>query len=75
VIGPAVDGGYYLIGFRCDVFSPKAFEKIPWSTKMVFENTMKVLKEGNRMVYTLPPLRDIDTVEDLRIEELVKKGS
>jgi len=75
VIGPAVDGGYYLIGFRCDVFSPKVFEGIPWSTKTVFENTMKLLKEENRTVYTLPPLRDIDTVEDLKVGKLSKKGS
>ncbi len=75
VIGPAVDGGYYLIGFRCDVFSPKVFEGIPWSTKTVFEDTMNVLKQEQRTVYTLPPLRDIDTVEDLKVRELSKKGA
>jgi rSAM/selenodomain-associated transferase 1 len=75
VIGPSVDGGYYLIGFRCDVFSSKVFEGIPWSTKTVFEDTMKVLKQENRTIYTLPSLRDIDTVEDLRVGELSKKGS
>jgi len=75
VIGPAVDGGYYLIGFRDKTFSPKVFERIPWSTEKVFEETMKVLKQEQRTVYTFPPLRDIDTVEDLKVRELSKKGS
>ena len=74
VIGPAVDGGYYLIGFRCDAFSPKVFEGIPWSTKTVFENTMKVLEKERLTVHTLQLLRDIDTIEDLRIREFWKKG-
>jgi rSAM/selenodomain-associated transferase 1 len=74
VVGPAVDGGYYLIGFRNETFSPKMFEGIPWSTDRVFENTMKILAQEGRTVHTLQPLRDIDTVEDLRIREFWKKG-
>ena len=73
VIGPAVDGGYYLIGSRYDVFSPKVFEGIPWSTENVFEDTLKILKQEHRTVYTLPTLRDIDTIEDLRVESSRKR--
>jgi rSAM/selenodomain-associated transferase 1 len=68
VIGPSFDGGYYLIGFKDKSFSPRVFEEIPWSTKRVFEETMKVLKQEGLTVHTLQPLRDIDTVKDLRIK-------
>ncbi len=74
VIGPALDGGYYLIGFRKEAFSPRVFEGIHWSTESVFEKTLRVLQQEGRTVHTLQPLRDIDTVEDLRIRELRKKG-
>jgi rSAM/selenodomain-associated transferase 1 len=66
VIGPAFDGGYYLIGFRDKTFSPQVFEGIAWGTKNVFDETMKKLKRFGRGVHTLPYQRDIDTVEDLK---------
>jgi len=65
VIDPAYDGGYYLIGFTDKAFSPKVFEGMTWGTKTVFDDTMKVLEGLQKKVYTLKPLRDIDTVEDL----------
>jgi hypothetical protein len=66
VIGPAYDGGYYLIGFKEKTFSPQVFERMAWGTERVFEDTMKVLKNLNQRVHTLKPLRDIDTLEDLK---------
>jgi rSAM/selenodomain-associated transferase 1 len=66
VIGPSFDGGYYLIGFRDKTFSPRAFEKIRWSTSRVFEETMKILEHEGLTVHTLQPRRDIDTIEDLK---------
>jgi len=66
VIGPAYDGGYYLIGFKDKTFSPQVFEGIAWETKNVFDETMKKLKRFRRTVHTLPYQRDIDTVEDLK---------
>jgi len=73
VIGPSFDGGYYLIGFKDQTFSPRVFDGIHWSTESVFEKTLKVLTQEGLTVHTLQPLRDIDTVEDLRIRELRKK--
>jgi rSAM/selenodomain-associated transferase 1 len=66
VMGPAYDGGYYLIGFKDKTFSPQVFEGIAWGTKSVFDETTKKLKRLRRAVRTLPCKRDIDTVEDLR---------
>ena len=66
VIGPSYDGGYYLIGFKDKTFLPQVFERMAWGTERVFEDTMKVLKNLNQRVHTLPVLRDIDTVDDLK---------
>jgi rSAM/selenodomain-associated transferase 1 len=66
VIGPALDGGYYLIGFKEKTFSPQVFKGIAWGTENVFDETMQTLKKLRRKVYTLPYQRDIDTVEDLK---------
>jgi rSAM/selenodomain-associated transferase 1 len=66
VIGPAMDGGYYLIGFKRETFFRQAFEGMHWSTKGVFRQTLLILKTYRRRVYVLPAWNDIDTIEDLR---------
>jgi len=66
VIGPSWDGGYYLIGFKDKTFSSQVFKGIPWSTERVFEQTTKILEREGLTVHFLKPLRDIDTIEDLR---------
>jgi rSAM/selenodomain-associated transferase 1 len=66
VIGPAFDGGYYLIGFKDKTFFPQLFEGIAWGRKTVFDETMKKLKRSRRAVHTLPYQRDIDTAKDLK---------
>jgi len=65
VVGPAMDGGYYLIGFNANSFQPQAFEHIEWSTDTVFERTMDILSRRGQRVHVLPTLRDIDTPDDL----------
>jgi hypothetical protein len=67
VIGPAYDGGYYLIGFRSAAFLPDLFSGIPWSTDGVFERTMAILERKGLRVAVLPAWRDIDTVDDLKM--------
>lgn len=66
VLGPTHDGGYYLIAL--DRPRPALFPSIPWSTPSVLPATVEragVLGLGVRM---LDPLRDIDTLEDVRAE-------
>ena len=65
VIGPAKDGGYYLIGFRLDTFSSAVFDGIPWSTAEVFERTMSIFTREGLDIHQLPIWRDIDRPEDL----------
>jgi rSAM/selenodomain-associated transferase 1 len=66
VIGPAMDGGYYLIGFRKETFIQQAFEGMDWSREGVFRQTLSILKGHRRRVYVLPVWNDIDTIQDLR---------
>ncbi|PIP37517.1 MAG: hypothetical protein COX19_16510 [Desulfobacterales bacterium CG23_combo_of_CG06-09_8_20_14_all_51_8] len=67
VIGPTLDGGYYLIGFNADSFLTAVFENIPWSTSGVFEKTMSCFTTTGARVKQLPKWRDIDTCDDLKI--------
>jgi uncharacterized protein len=66
VIGPAVDGGYYLIGFNSGAFMAEAFRNIPWGTDIVFKRTCEILADKDLRFQILPPWRDIDTIEDLQ---------
>ena len=62
VIGPAIDGGYYLLGMNS--FQPSLFKNIEWSTEQVFPQTVAKI-EGLKMNYgLLPALSDIDFEED-----------
>lgn len=62
VIGPAEDGGYYLLGMRS--YHPEVFEEIEWSTGSVFQKTVEKI-EGLGLGYTaLKELNDVDTIED-----------
>ncbi len=66
VLGPASDGGYYLIGFRKNSLLPDVFRGIAWSTPSVFEETMKVMHSKSLRVHVLPGLHDVDTAADLK---------
>ncbi|WAC07664.1 MAG: TIGR04282 family arsenosugar biosynthesis glycosyltransferase [Thermodesulfobacteriota bacterium] len=72
VIGPAFDGGYYLIGFRKETFFPEAFTGIRWSTDKVFEESLAKLKNAGHKTYILPPWHDIDSLGDLK--NLIQRG-
>ncbi|WNJ21316.1 TIGR04282 family arsenosugar biosynthesis glycosyltransferase [Pontibacter sp. G13] len=64
VIGPAQDGGYYLIGMNrlhAGVFRGKT-----WSTDTVFEETVADLQSANLSIHQLPTLSDVDHASDLR---------
>ena len=69
VIGPALDGGYYLLGLNFII--PKIFKQKQWSTSSVLKETLSDLKEFN--VNLLEPLNDIDTYEDLKKEPQLLK--
>lgn len=66
VIGPACDGGYYLIGFRAATYLPDPFSGIPWGTEAVLKSTLATLDGKGLKVNILPAWNDIDTYEDLK---------
>jgi rSAM/selenodomain-associated transferase 2/rSAM/selenodomain-associated transferase 1 len=65
VIGPANDGGYYLIGLSKK--APELFSGITWGDNEVFDKTMGIAKSLKLKTYVMPPLSDIDRPEDLHI--------
>ena len=68
VIGPAEDGGYYLIGMKKPI--KELFENKKWSTESVFIDTIEDIKRLGLTHFTLPTLSDIDTLDDLKKSEL-----
>lgn len=64
VLGPALDGGYYLIGLKRTV--PDLFVGIPWSTDRVLEMTREKATTLGLKTALLPPWRDVDTIDDLQ---------
>ncbi len=64
VIGPAEDGGYYLLGMQ--KFVPEVFRGIPWSTERVLELTLKVVERGKLRGKLLRRDFDLDRPEDLK---------
>jgi rSAM/selenodomain-associated transferase 1 len=67
VIGPAYDGGYWLIGFNRNRFSPHVFADIPWSTEDVLDHTKEKCAGVGVSTALAAKLRDLDTVDDLTL--------
>ncbi len=63
VLGPAIDGGYYLIGLQHLV--PELFAGIAWSTGEVLEKTLAIAQRLNLTPFLLTCLTDIDVPQDL----------
>ena len=64
VVGPAQDGGYYLLGMK--EFFPQLFDGKEYSTNTVLKELLEESEELELSVYQLPTLNDIDTLEDLK---------
>lgn len=65
VIGPARDGGYYLVGCRAGSYEPEVFHGIDWGTSSVLATTIAKVAATGRTMALLPERYDIDTAEDL----------
>lgn len=70
VIGPAMDGGYYLIGMHSP--HPEVFRNIIWSTGTVLRETLDIIKKRGLRCSFVPELHDVDGLEDfLKAEEIM----
>jgi rSAM/selenodomain-associated transferase 1 len=65
VLGPATDGGYYLVGSRHA--PPPIFEGVDWSTPDVLGQTIDRLRDTGLSLAVLPPWYDVDTPDDWRV--------
>lgn len=64
VLGPANDGGYYLLGMNA--LEPRLFQNIEWSTPTVCQRTLEKIRAAGKTCALLPVMTDIDTEEDWR---------
>ncbi|MBE9208493.1 TIGR04282 family arsenosugar biosynthesis glycosyltransferase [Nostoc sp. LEGE 06077] len=69
VLGPAIDGGYYLIGVRRLI--PELFANIDWGTSQVLKQTVAIAEKIGVSHTYLPALADVDRPEDLSLWEAV----
>ncbi len=65
VLGPATDGGYYLVGLVRAM--PELFRGISWGGDRVLAESLEILKAGGMTPGLLPPLDDIDRPADLEV--------
>jgi hypothetical protein len=65
VLGPASDGGYYLIGLRAP--QDDLFHDIPWGSGDVFQTTRQRAEESQLLTALLPTMDDVDRPEDLDV--------
>ena len=74
VLGPATDGGYYLIALRKESAKrsvPQLFSNVPWSTAEVLKRTIEIAEKHDLSYVLLEPLPDVDRPEDVADAELV----
>ncbi|WP_435894837.1 TIGR04282 family arsenosugar biosynthesis glycosyltransferase [Oceaniferula spumae] len=62
MIGPSTDGGYYLLGLKTPC--PSLFTSIAWSEDTVLDRTLSAAEKAGLKIEKLPPLTDIDHLED-----------
>ena len=74
VLGPAADGGYYLIGLTA--CRPALFAEMPWGSEAVFVTTRRRARRLGLRTHVLSPTFDVDEREDLdRLRALIARGA
>lgn len=66
VLGPSLDGGFYLMGIHKANFDQETFKKLPWQRFSLFNRISTLLKLADRLLYQLPILSDIDSFTDVK---------
>ncbi len=73
VIGPALDGGYYLLGM--DDFISELFENKKWGSDTIFADTVSQVKKLDYSLTVLVQLRDVDVESDIDFNKLKEIGN
>ncbi|MCG6894225.1 MAG: TIGR04282 family arsenosugar biosynthesis glycosyltransferase [Desulfobacteraceae bacterium] len=72
VLGPAYDGGYYLVGFQRSGFCPGVFQDVAWGTPTVLGDSLAALDDAGCRYRLLRRWRDVDNRGDLlRLRETI----
>lgn len=66
IIGPSVDGGFYLLGLQKNNFDVSKFEKLPWQRYSLYSQISTWLQSESSELIKLPVLQDVDNEKDLR---------
>ena len=66
IIGPSVDGGFYLLGLQKSNFDVSKFKKLPWQRFILYNQISRWLQSESSELVKLPVLQDVDNVKDLR---------
>lgn len=78
VIGPATDGGFYLLGWSCAAFRPGLLAAVPWGTPGVFVAARQALLQSAHVPYCLTTWSDVDDaagLQDLLQRDLLPNDS
>lgn len=65
VMGPSLDGGFYLMGIHRDNFDPHRFMNLPWQQAGLFRNLAQWLAAKGIPICHLPALQDLDGPQDI----------
>ncbi len=65
VLGPAIDGGVYLLGLSKAEFNNRLLEIVEWESETMLISLLKYLEGANKLFYCLESKRDVDNTDDL----------
>lgn len=71
VLGPATDGGYYLLGLRGK--TDAVFQDMQWSTSRVFKETERRIRESGLRHAVMRELSDIDEEKDISVKDIMTR--
>ncbi|MFD2827922.1 DUF2064 domain-containing protein [Leeuwenhoekiella polynyae] len=74
VLGPSVDGGFYLMGLKKSHFNPVSFLKLPWQTQGLMTSIIRLVHSKKIEAAVLETLQDLDTASDISQLLQVKKS-
>jgi glycosyltransferase A (GT-A) superfamily protein (DUF2064 family) len=66
VLGPSLDGGFYLMGIHKSNFDQETFKRLPWQRFSLFNRISTLLEVTDSLLYKLPVLSDIDSFKDIK---------
>lgn len=74
VLGPSLDGGFYLMGIHRSDFDKKAFETLPWQSAHLYQKISVYFKSLECEIHELKKLLDVDSVFDIKLLSNYIKG-